>query len=169
MSTVYQIAITPRQRWELAAVFNGRDQSKTASTVEDKKTFNRTRRALGLAGIMSLMNDNARYYANSKLVFDNKTKHAVSLTDQQCEYVYKHIFPLITGGAQMSVLEDFIDSIDTIMVTKKSPEITDLLPIPDEDWSHKEAEEADKCKHCFGTGLVSAANVISNNQPRVDA
>lgn len=161
MST-YNFAITPRVRWELGALFNiighaqgAAEARNSLKAVDEKRAFNRLRRALGLAGIMSMIGERSHYYGNKKLIFDTKTRHLVTLTDEQVDFLMKKIFPLALTGLSVAVLEEFIEAVDMAKTVKKVPPVPEgLSPVPDiEEWNDPIAEAADRCPRCKGTGL----------------
>lgn len=157
---VYRFVLTPRERWELANIFRRPDLKLT--TMDEKKTFNRTRRALGLAGVMGVMESKPRFYGSQKMIFDTAAKHRVEVTEQQADFLMKKILPLIDSAAQNSLLENFIEALDSAVTLKKSADVDEsVATVPDiEAWEDPDAEHADKCPECEGTGSTTAGEQI---------
>lgn len=134
MSQAWKVALTPRQRWEIAqltfareAVFKGR---------EEQRRLYRFRQAFGILAPSQMLVDKQR--VNDKLVEDNATKAVFQITAENLELLTKLLdtIPNILGVTTL-ILEPVLQTLEA---AKDGKEIGSVEGIPaydpaSEDWT----------------------------------
>lgn len=108
-----KLTLSARERFELAGIFFSREIKVTGFA--DERQFNRCCKALGLTPIMDCKADDRAINPEQAL---DRTRHVVSVSEEDVDFLFNRVMPLPRQGYQAYLLGELFDCVATMKQTQ---------------------------------------------------